>query len=143
MAPHLAHVPDPITNLTVTAPDWANLHEDFAVAIVCNGSAQFEYCIRYMDSAYVSTGDETCDTWTMLAQCNHNATLTYVNTNEDAFTLLVIVRNAVSIERQLAYVRVRQSMLLVAALVGVFVFVLCLIMVLVCCILQCCRKRKR
>lgn len=138
-----AHFPDPISNLTVLTPDWANLHEDFPVSITCNGSAQFEYCIRYMNSAYVLIGDETCDTWTMLEQCKHNSTLVYSNTNEDAFALLVIVRNAVSIERQVAYVRVKQSIILVAAVVGIFVFALGLIMALICCILQCCRKRKR
>lgn len=134
---------DPITNLTVIAPGWTNLHEDFSVVIACNGSAQFEYCIRYMDSAYVMTGVETCDTWIMLDQCNYNATMVYSNTNEDAFALLVIIRNAVSIERQIAYIRIKQSIVLVAAVVGIFVFGLCLIMALICCILHCCRKRKR
>lgn len=137
-------LPDPITNLTIDAPTWVNQNEDFTVNIACNGSAQFEYCIQYVHSAYAIVDNETCDTWTMLERCNYNSTLAYVNSNnESGFGLLVIVRNAVSIQRHMVYVRIRQSVILVATVVGIFVFALCLIMAFICCILQCCRKRKR
>lgn len=127
----------------MTAPIWVNLRSQFTVNIACNGSKQFEYCVEFMSSSYEATDNETCNTWTMLDQCDHNATLIYSIPDESAFGLLVVVRNAVSIERQIVYVRVRQSVILVAAVVGIFVFALCLIMAFVCCVLMCCRKRKR
>lgn len=88
-------------------------------------------------------GNETCDEWTVTEVCQQNFTFPQGVLNVDSFTVLVIIRNAVSIERKLFIVNIKQPVILIATVVGLIVFTLCLIAAIACCLVRCIRKKRR
>lgn len=139
-------VSDPVTNLTVESPHWINQGDEFFVNVQCEGTAQFEYCIKQVNSSYDLVGNETCDSWSMLDTCNQNFSITHHKQqqfSEYSVSFIVTVRNAISIDRQLVNVKIRQSIILVAIYVGVFVFLFSIVLTVICCTLQCIRQKKK
>lgn len=76
-------------------------------------------------------------------ECQQNFTYPQSVLNVKSFTVLIIVRNNVSIERKLFVVNIKQPIILIAAVVGAVVFTLCIIAVIVCCLVRCIHKKRR
>lgn len=88
-------------------------------------------------------GRETCEKWSTMDVCQQNLQYAQSVLNVKSFTVLVIIRNAVSIERKLFVVNIKQPIILVATMVGALVFTLCIIGVVAGCIVRCIRKKRR
>lgn len=88
-------------------------------------------------------GNETCEEWNTIGECHQNLTFPQSVLNVDSFTVLVIVRNSVSIERKLFVVNIKQPIIMIATMVGLIVFTLCLIAVVACCLVRCIRKKRK
>lgn len=139
----IIQISDPISDLIVNGTTWINDGDDYQLNIFCNGSPNFEYCIRHIDGPYIMDGHESCDKWTTMDVCQQNLEYAQSVLNVKSFTVLVIIRNAVSIERKLFVVNIKQPIILVATMVGALVFTLCIIGVVACCIVRCIRKKRR
>lgn len=129
--------------MIVNGSAWIDDGQDYNLNIYCSGSKNFEYCIRQIDGPYILEGNETCVEWTTIEKCQQNLQLPQSVLNVKSFTVLVIVRNAVSIERKVFVVNIKQPILMVAAVVGSIVFSLCVIAVIIYCAVRCIRKKKR
>lgn len=65
----------------------------------CDGTPPHDYCYTIVASDYKQTGNETCDRWTPLDQCNFNI----VHFSAMSYKVLVIVRNRVAqVNREVA-----------------------------------------
>lgn len=137
------HISDPISDLIVNGTAWINDGDDYQLNIFCNGSPNFEYCVRHIDGPYIMDGQETCEEWSTMDECQQNLEYAQSVLNVKSFTVLVIIRNAVSIERKIFVVNIKQPIILVATMVGALVFTLCIIGVVACCIVRCIRKKRR
>lgn len=134
---------DSITDLIVNGSTWIDDGDDYNLNIYCLGSKNFEYCLRQIDGPYILEGNETCVEWTTIDECQQNLRLPQRVLNVKSFTVLVIIRNPVSIERKVFVVNIRQPIILVATVVGTVVFTLCAIAAVVYCSIRCIRKKKR
>lgn len=134
---------DSISNLVVNGSRYIDDGDDYELNIFCSGSPNFEYCVRQIDGPYIMEGNETCDDWTTMEECQQNHKFPQGVLNVKSFTVLVIVRNSVSIERKLFVVNIKQPIILIATMVGTVVFTLCIIAVVSCCLVRCIRKKKR
>lgn len=109
----------------------------------CNGSPNFEFCIQQINNTNELVGNETCDNWTSIKSCNQRFTLIPKFDNVKSFSVLVVVRNSVSVERTQHIVKVKQPMFLIALVVGAVVLTLFIIATAVCCLVRCIRTKKR
>lgn len=134
---------DSISNLVVNGSRYIDDGDDYELNIFCSGSPNFEYCVRQIDGPYIMEGNETCDDWTTMEECQQNHKFPQGVLNVKSFTVLVIVRNSVSIERKLFVVNIKQPIILIATMVSTVVFTLCIIAVVSCCLVRCIRKKKR
>ncbi|XP_031635135.1 uncharacterized protein LOC116348301 isoform X2 [Contarinia nasturtii] len=133
---------DAISNLIVNGSAWIDDGDDYNLNIFCSGSPNFEYCIQQIDGPYILEGNETCDEWITIDECQQKHKLPQSVVNVKSFTVLVIIRNAVSIQRKIFVVNIKQPVLIVAAVVGAIVFTLCIIAAVVCCLVRCIHKKR-
>lgn len=134
---------DSITDLIVNGSTWIDDGDDYHLNIYCSGSPHFEYCIHQIDGPYILEGDETCNEWIKINECQQNLKLPQSVLNVKSFTVLVIIRNPVSIERKVFVVNIKQPMILVAAVVGSIVFTMCAIAIAAFCLVRCISKKRR
>lgn len=99
--------------------------------------------MRQIEGPYILAGNETCDDWITIDECQQNFKFSQSVINVKSFTVLVVVRNPVSIERKLFIVNIRQPVILVATVVGAIVFTLCIIAVVAFLLVRCIRKKRR
>lgn len=99
--------------------------------------------MRQIEGPYILEGNETCNDWITVDECQQNFKFSQSVLNVKSFTVLVVVRNPVSIERKLFVVKIRQPVILVATIVGAVVFALCIIAVVAFCLVRCIRKKRR
>lgn len=129
--------------LIVNGSTWINDGDNYQLNIFCTGSPNFEYCIHQIEGPYILNGNETCIEWITLEECQQNLNLTQSVLNVKSFSVLVIVRNSISIERKIFIVNIKQPIILVATVVGTIVFTLCVVAAVVFCFIQYLRKKKR
>lgn len=136
-------ISDTISDLVVNGSTWINDGEDYHLNFYCSGSPKFEYCLRQIEGPYILGGNETCDDWVTIDECQENLKFSQSVLNVKSFTVLVVVRNPVSIERKLFVVNIRQPVILVATVVGAVVFTLCIVAAVAFCLVRCLRKKRR
>lgn len=134
---------DSISDLILNGTHWINDGDDYELNIYCSGSSNFEYCLRQITGPYILNGNETCDEWITIEKCQQNLRLPQSVLNVKSFTVLVIIRNSVSIEREIFVVNIKQPVIMVATIVGIIVFIICIIAVIVYCLVRCFHQKKR
>lgn len=134
---------EPISELVLNGTVWLKGDETLELDMYCNGSPNFEYCVRQINQTNDLNDSETCENWTSIQNCYQHFSLRPSFGNANAFSVLVIVRNSISVERTVHVVKVKQPIFVVALMVGIVVFTLIVIATVVCCIVRCIKQNGR
>lgn len=122
---------DPITSLSVTGELWIRQEDGLQLTVTWNGSRPFQYCYDIKTGAYNTTGNELCDMW--FTTTEPEITISRLLLEEKAHTVLIIVRNDVTLVRKTlginTYEEQRQSQL--SVIVVPLIFMLAAIVVII------------
>lgn len=77
---------------------WISQEDGLHLTVTWNGSRPYEYCFDIKNGAYNTTGNEMCDLW--LRTDNPEITISRLLLEEKIHTVLIIVRNEVTIIRK-------------------------------------------
>lgn len=77
---------------------WISQEDGLHLTVTWNGSRPYEYCFDIKNGAYNTTGNEMCDLW--LRTDNPEITISRLLLEEKIHTVLIIVRNEVTIVRK-------------------------------------------
>lgn len=129
-----------MNQLILNGTKWYQSDDKLELDMYCSGSPNFEYCIRQLN--HTNESSETCDNWTSIKDCYQHISLKPSVGDLRAFSILILVRNSVSVERAIHIVRMKQPIYMVASVVGIVIFTLIIIATVVCCTVRCIRQKK-
>lgn len=131
---------EPVSQLVLNGTQWFQADNKLELDMYCSGSPNFEYCIRQLN--YTNESNETCDNWTSIKDCYQHFSLKPSVGDLKAFSILIFVRNSVSVERAVHIVNIKQPIYMVASVIGVVLFTLIIISTVVYFIVRCMRQRE-
>ncbi|XP_030749282.1 uncharacterized protein LOC115877286 [Sitophilus oryzae] len=86
----------PITKVNVSGTNWLKHEQLLNLNVKCSGSGQLKYCLKFIPGIYNVTGNETCETYDDLNECNFNIERYFHGAEKH--TVLIIIKNDVSIK---------------------------------------------
>ncbi|XP_057663799.1 uncharacterized protein LOC130898479 isoform X1 [Diorhabda carinulata] len=84
---------DPLSKVNVTGNNWLQPGDMLSLRIRCDGSKNFSYCVKYRRGEYNITGNETCDIYEMLDNCDFTISR-YLSSPKT--TVLIIIENDIN-----------------------------------------------
>lgn len=131
---------EPVSQLVLNGTKWFQADDKLELDMYCTGSPNFEYCMRQLN--HTNESSETCDNWTSIKDCHQHFSLKPIVGDVKAFSILILVRNSVSVERAVHIVMIKQPIYMVASVVGIAIFILIIILTVVYCIVRCIWQKK-
>lgn len=129
-----------MNQLILNGTKWYQAGDKLELDMYCSGTPNFEYCIRQLN--HTNESNETCDNWTSIKECYQHFSLKPNVGNVRAFSILIFVRNSVSVERSVHIVRMKKPIYMAASVGGIIIFTLIIISAIVCCIVRRIRQRE-
>lgn len=80
-----------MVNVTILGNYWLQYGEVLNIEVKYDGSAPFQYCIKFENAVYNMTGNETCNKWLP----NDDSSFPITHLFNKTHTILVMIRNDV------------------------------------------------